>query len=76
MENVGSKMTMAPVYLTAWTCYCERIPKYLLNTELKYANANLMATLFLFVFLLFSMTTLLQLGVYRIDLAIIYLKRE
>ena len=54
MENVGSKMTMAPVYLTAWTCYCERIPKYLLNTELKNANANHMATLFLFVFLLFA----------------------
>ena len=30
------------------------IPKYLLNTELKYANVNHMANLFLFVFLLFA----------------------
>ena len=39
----------------------------MLNTELKYANVNPMANLFLFVFFafcFFSMTTLLQLGVY------------
>lgn len=57
MENVGSKMTMAPVYLTARNyriiCrYCEWILKYLLNTELKYTNVNHMANLFLFGFLL------------------------
>ena len=59
MENVGSKMTMAPVYLTAWnyriiSCYCEWIPKYLLNAELIYANVSHTANLFLFVFLLFA----------------------
>ena len=35
----------------------------MLTTELKYANVNHMVNLFLCGFLLFSMTTLLQLGV-------------
>ena len=39
----------------------------MLNTKLKYANVNHMANLFLFVFLLFSVTVLLQLGVYQLE---------